>query len=68
MSINVVFKKSVMPLLIIAAIILSMFTTSNRVHAMSEPNLALNLNPNTTELSMIRQILVVKLHSPHPCY
>jgi hypothetical protein len=52
MSINVVFKKSVMPLFIIMVIILSLFFTSNRVHAMIEPNLAFNPNgtgfPNVT--------------------
>jgi hypothetical protein len=37
-----VFKKSVMPVFLMIAIILSLFSTSNRVHAASEPNLALN--------------------------
>jgi len=47
-----VFKKSVMPVLIlVVAIIISLSTASNRAHAMNEPNLALNPNPNpnTTE-------------------
>jgi hypothetical protein len=42
MSINVVFKKSMMLLLFTFTIILFLFSTSSRVHAMNEPNLALN--------------------------
>jgi hypothetical protein len=49
MSINVVFKKSVMLVLFTVVITLGLFSTSNRVHAMSEPNLALNPNSDTIE-------------------
>jgi hypothetical protein len=42
MSIHAVFKKSVLPGLFMVAIMLSLFSAANRVHAASEDNLALN--------------------------
>jgi hypothetical protein len=42
--IEAVFKRSVIAILLTVAIILSMFSTSSRVHAQSEPNLALNIS------------------------
>lgn len=49
MPIHIVFKKSMLLALFTVAIILTLFSASSKVHAKSEPNLALNLNPNTTE-------------------
>jgi hypothetical protein len=42
MSIEAMFKRSVIATLLTVAIILSMFSTPSRVHALNEPNLALN--------------------------